>query len=66
MKHFGAVIFVLASVVLGIGVIENLGDAPIPSIGSVGTMAMNSYYMLATALYAAAVAAQLIWGKKAV
>lgn len=63
MHYLGAVIFVLASIVLGIGVIENMGDSPRASIGSTGTMAMNSYYMLATALYAAATAAALIWGR---
>ena len=62
MKHMGAVIFMLATAVLGLGILANLADDN--RIGSLGTMAMNSYYLLSTAIYAAAVAAQLIWGER--
>lgn len=64
MKHLGSIIFIIATAVLCIGVVVNLGVNPKPSIGSTGAMAMNSYYLLATAIYVASVAAQLIWGRK--
>lgn len=61
MQYMGTIIFLLATAVLGLGVMANLADAA--AVGGLGTMAMNSYYLLATPMYAAAVAAQLIWGK---
>lgn len=62
MKHASTVIFVLATIVLAMGLQANFADGR--GLGSIGTMAMNTYYILATAIYAAAIAAHMIWGER--
>lgn len=61
MKYASTAIFVLATIVLAMGLQENIADGA--GLGGTGTMATNSLYVLATAIYAAAIAAHLIWGE---
>lgn len=59
--------FTLATACIVVGAYVSIMDSPRlfpPSIAGLGTMAMNSYYLLAIALYAAAAAAELIWPSK--
>ncbi|BCP56290.1 hypothetical protein K32_49070 [Kaistia sp. 32K] len=55
-------IFTLAAIVLCFGVFKNVSQDS--AIAGTGTMAMNSYYLLSMALFAAAAAAELIWGRR--
>lgn len=55
-------IFAAATAILAFGVIYNLDT--LRSLGGTGMNAMNSYYLLAIVLYAAAGAAELIWPGK--
>ncbi len=62
MEFASRFIFAAASAILGFGMFRNIvRDA---AIGGTGTMAMNTYYLLAIALFAAAAAAELIWGRR--
>jgi len=59
MKHTAIALFFAGMAIIAYGLLRNFisdGD-----IGGLGTMAMNSYYLLAIAMFAGAAAAQLIW-----
>lgn len=56
------VIFVAAAAVTGWGIFKNVIQDM--SIGGTGGMAMNTYYILGTALFVAAAAAHVIWPTK--
>ena len=56
-------LFVLAALITLWGVGENMSDYN-GSIASTGTMAMNSFYMLGMALFAASAAAKQVWESK--
>ncbi len=62
MKYLASIIFTIATLLIIIGIAKNMGDNPNSTIAGMGAMATNTYYHLATAMYAAAVAAQLMWG----
>lgn len=56
--------FILASIILALGVFQNMRYNEF-SIGGTGTMSMNTWYLLALVLYAASIAAEVIWGRRA-
>lgn len=62
MDNLSKVIFALATAVLCFGVFKNVSQDA--AIAGTGTMAMNTYYLLGMALFAAAAAAELIWGRR--
>lgn len=54
-------LFILGALITAFGVFKNLvQDA---AIAGTGTMAMITYYILGMAVFVAAVAAELIWGR---
>lgn len=62
MEYLGKVLFAVAAVVLATGVFTNLSESG--SIAGTGTMAMNTYYLLGMALFAASAAAEIIWNRR--
>lgn len=62
MEYLSKSLFALAALILVFGVFKNLSQDA--AIAGTGTMAMNTYYLLGMALFAAAAAAELIWGQR--
>lgn len=60
MKTIATASFLIGALVLAFGVFRSIVTDG--SIGGLGTMSMNGYYLLAMALFAQSAAAQLIWG----
>lgn len=56
-------LFILASIILAWGAAKGVADYK--TFADVGPYGMNGFYLLSMALYAASMAAELIWGRRA-
>lgn len=62
MKYLSKILFIAASAVLIFGM--SISVSREATLGSAFTSFTNTYYMLGTALFIAAAAAELIWGAR--